>query len=380
MKYLSSKTLTLNTIFSIVGLVPLFFPIVVLLIGLNIAKSGKTPQNFILKSIVNETRELYFRLNLRNTIQFDSNCFEISRSLIYQPKKNVSCIQDNFEFKNEVKFGKYRNRIDSYGESSIYDVIVLGDSHGMGWGVSDKEIFTNVLQANGKRTLNLSVSSYGTARELFTLRRWALKNPKSYKDVEFIVIQYEPGDINENLQYLKAPNMVINAINFDTDWKDWLKNEYSRKNLSHISYKGYPNLIIYPYIIKSFYSRKIRTLFGQNWNYFDGIEDGSKLKVRNHINHGETLLALLRSYKDILENKKIIIFVTDSYGIEVDRVRYNLEMEFLKSEQDYLKNIVFSSLDGDDISKYYYVIDDHINPLGHSEMGNKILSLIEKSN
>ena len=98
MKYLSSKTLALNTIFSIVGLVPLFFPIVVLLIGLNIAKSGKTPQNFILKSIVNETRELYFRLNLRNTIQFDSNCFEISRSLIYQPKKNVSCIQDNLTF------------------------------------------------------------------------------------------------------------------------------------------------------------------------------------------------------------------------------------------------------------------------------------------
>ena len=156
-----------------------------------------------------------------------------------------------------MKFGKYRNRIDSYGESSIYDVIVLGDSQAMGWGVSDKEIFTNVLQSNGKRTLNLSVSSYGTAKELFTLRRWALKNPKSYKDVEFIVIQYEPGDINENLQYLKEPNMVINAINFDTEWKDWLRNEYSRKNLSHIPYKSYPNLIIYPYIIKNFYSRKL---------------------------------------------------------------------------------------------------------------------------
>ena len=64
MKNLSSKILILNTVFSILVLVPIFFPIVVLLSGLNIAKSGKTPKNFILKSIVNETRELYFRLNL----------------------------------------------------------------------------------------------------------------------------------------------------------------------------------------------------------------------------------------------------------------------------------------------------------------------------
>ena len=89
---------------------------------------------------------------------------------------------------------------------------------------------------------------------------------------------------------------------------------------------------------------------------------------------------MLRSYKDILENKKIIIFVTDWYGIEVDRVKDNLVMNFSKSQEEYLNNTVFSSLDGDDISKYYYVIDDHMNSLGHFEMGNKILSLIEEAN
>ena len=379
MKYFSSKVIFFNTSLSILLLVPLFLPIIILLSGLNIASSGKTPQNKILKSIVNETRELYHRLNLRNIIQFDSKCFEISRTLIYQPKKNSSCIQDNFEFKNEVKLGKYRNRIDLYGESEIYDVIVLGDSQAMGWGVSDKEIFTTILQENGKRTLNLSVSSYGTAKELFTLKRWALENPKAYSDVEFIILQYEPGDIQENLQYLKEPNLVINVVNFDADWKDWLKNEYTRKNLSHISYKNYPSLIIFPYIIKNFYSRKIKTVFGQKWNWFDGIEDGSKLKKVNFMNHGKPLLELMSKYKDILENKKIIIFVTDNYGLFVNRVREDLEIEFSKSQEKYLNNIVFSSLDGNDIEKYYYVIDSHMNSLGHFEMGNKILSIIEKS-
>ena len=379
MKYFSSKIIFLNTFFSILVLFPLFLPIIILLSGLKIANSRKMPQNIISKSIVNETRELYFRLNLRNIIQYDSSCFEVSRTLIYEPKKNSSCIQENFEFKNEVKFGKYRNRIDSYGESTNYDLIVLGDSQGMGWGVSDKEIFTNVLQANGIRTLNLSVSSYATAKELFTLKRWALENPNAYSDVEFVVIQYEPGDIYENMQYLKEPNMVINAVNF-ADWKDWWENQFSQKNYNHISYKGYPKLITYPYIIKNFYSRKIRTLFGQNWIYFDFIKDGSTFKVENQKNHAEPLSDLLRSYKDILENKKIIIFVTDWYGLNVDKVKENLITEFSKSKDKYLKNVIFSSLDGDDISKYYYLIDDHMNSLGHFEMGNKILSIIKKSN
>tara|TARA_Y100000589_G_scaffold326604_1_gene366667 strand:+ start:186 stop:1328 length:1143 start_codon:yes stop_codon:yes gene_type:complete len=380
MKYFSSKGIFYNSFLSILFLFPLLLPIIIFYCGLNIANSRKMPKNVILKSIINETREIYFRLNIRDTIQFDSNCFEISRILIYQPKKNSSCLQDNFEFKNEVNFGKYRNRLDSYGESSSYDVVVLGDSQAMGWGVSDKDIFTNVLQANGYRTLNLSVSSYGTARELFTLKKWVLENPKAYYNVKFVVLQYEPGDLYENIKYLKEPNMIINPVNFDSDWKDWLKKEYSRKNLSHIAYKDNPNINIYPYIIKNFYSRKIRTLFGQNWNYFDGIEDGSKFKVRNFNNNGLPLIDLLSRYKDILENKKIIIFVTDSYGLNVDIVKRNLVMEFSKRKEKYLNNVVFSSLDGDDISKYYYVIDDHMNALGHFEMGNKILSIIEKSN
>ena len=378
MKVLVSKTIFFNTIFSLIVLVPIFLPIIILISGLNISNSRKMPKNIILNSIVKETRELYFRLNLRNLIQFDSDCFEISRTLIYQPKKNATCVQDNFEFKKEVKFGKYRNRIDSYGESSRYDVIVLGDSQAMGWGVSDEEIFTNTLQANGKKTLNLSVSSYGTAKELFTLKRWAEENPSLYSDVEFIVLQYEPGDINENLEYLKNKNMVINPTNFDAVWKDWLKNEFARKNYSHLSYKSYPDLIIYPYIIKNFYSRKIRSLFGQNWGYFDGITDGSMIKVRSNRNHGRPLIDLLKIYKNLLENKKIIIFVTDSYGINVDSVKKNLSMEFSKSEFKYLKDTVFSSLDGDEISKFYYVIDDHMNPIGHLEMGNIISSIIKK--
>ena len=155
--------------------------------------------------------------------------------------------------------------------------------------------------------------------------------------------------------------------------------EYTRKNLSHISYKNYPSLIIFPYIIKNFYSRKIKTVFGQKWNWFDGIEDGSKLKKVNFMNHGKPLLELMSKYKDILENKKIIIFVTDNYGLFVNRVREDLEIEFSKSQEKYLNNIVFSSLDGNDIEKYYYVIDSHMNSLGHFEMGNKILSIIEKS-
>ena len=52
----------------------------------------------------------------------------------------------------------------------------------MGLAVSDDQIFTTELNKNGLKVMNLSVSSYGTARELLFLKRWADKiNTKKLK-------------------------------------------------------------------------------------------------------------------------------------------------------------------------------------------------------
>ena len=379
MQFLKSKIVLINSFFIFIFLFPLILPIIVVFSGLNIAKTDKSPSNRVAKSILSETRELYFRMPFRNTIQFDNDCFELSRTLVYQPKKNASCLQNNFEYKKLIEFGNFRNRLDSYGESPVYDVIVIGDSQAMGWGVSDQEIFTNVLQANGRKTLNLAVSSYGTVKELFTLRRWIQDNKDLYKKVEFIILQYEPNDIFESMQYLQDKNIVISPKDFDENWKVFFENEYARTNKNHIIFNGTPRLNNYALIIRNFYSRKIRTLLGQNWNYFDGITDGSVTEIKKYPNHGEYLMKIFRINKDILNNKKIIVFVTDTWGLNVDWVKKNLSDEFSTSNEPFLKNTIFTSLEGKDVSSYYYQLDDHMNPKGHSSMGNIILSIINKN-
>ena len=51
-------------------------------------------------------------------------------------------------------------------------VIVLGDSHAMGWGVEDYDTFRQCTGLEfGYETVNLGVSSYGTVRELRRLER-----------------------------------------------------------------------------------------------------------------------------------------------------------------------------------------------------------------
>ena len=64
---------------------------------------------------------------------------------------------------------------DSDHALSGAEIVVLGDSHGMGWGVRGEQSFPKRLQEiTGRRVLNASMSSYGTAREMTLLERLAL--------------------------------------------------------------------------------------------------------------------------------------------------------------------------------------------------------------
>src|SRR5690606_19694091 len=78
------------------------------------------------------------------------------------------------------------------------EVIFLGDSFTMGWGVEGEESFPAVFEQNsGLRCLNTGVSSYGTAREMRMLARTQLDSLKA------IVIQFHDTDLEENNFYVK---------------------------------------------------------------------------------------------------------------------------------------------------------------------------------
>jgi hypothetical protein len=73
------------------------------------------------------------------------------------------------------------------------DVIVLGDSFAMGWGVAQEQAFPQRLAAlTGLKVLNTGVPSYGTAREVKLLERL------DSSCLRVLVVQYDDNDFNEN--------------------------------------------------------------------------------------------------------------------------------------------------------------------------------------
>jgi hypothetical protein len=134
-------------------------------------------------------RELY--LLDRNYLQIDPAAIRWDAELGYTLRPG------EFRFSNTEFSTSYR--VNSLGprddEASLHqpEVVVLGDSFAMGWGVEQNETFAQVLERlTGLRVLNAGVSSYGTVRELRMLAR------VDTSATSWVVIQFCNNDFFEN--------------------------------------------------------------------------------------------------------------------------------------------------------------------------------------
>ncbi len=87
------------------------------------------------------------------------------------------------------------------------EVIVLGDSFAMGWGVDQEETFPQVLERLlGRRVLNAAVSSYGTARQLRLLATLDTRR------AGWLVIQFCNNDYFENRRFVEeGPGFAVQS-------------------------------------------------------------------------------------------------------------------------------------------------------------------------
>src|SRR2546428_8803635 len=137
----------------------------------------------------------YYMEHDRNIIQALPQCAVYDAQLLYTLRAG-GCRFSNREFATwlSVNAMGFRQTTQLDGPPRI---AVLGDSHEMGWGVEDHETFASLIeQSLGEKVANLSVSSYGTARELLALSRSKLKGLRT------IIIAYSYGDVEENRDYL----------------------------------------------------------------------------------------------------------------------------------------------------------------------------------
>jgi hypothetical protein len=138
-------------------------------------------------------QQVYRHFN-RSIIQFEPSCAHYDAELTYTLKPG-QCTFSNVEFTTELRINRAGLRDDDSALEAP-DVIVLGDSYTMGWGVQQEETLSRVLaRTSGLKVLNAGISSYGTVRELKLLDRLDTSRMK------FLVVQYNQTDLVENVAF-----------------------------------------------------------------------------------------------------------------------------------------------------------------------------------
>ncbi len=146
--------------------------------------------------LLNYYRGYYWYSPYRHVIQFDPACSVYDPELFYRLKPGTF-VHRGLRFENEYSVNSLGVRDD---EASLVapEVIALGDSHTMGWGLDQQSTFTQLIEReSGRRALNLGISSYGTPREFLLLKRADLSALK------VLIVQYDDNDLPENLRYLR---------------------------------------------------------------------------------------------------------------------------------------------------------------------------------
>ena len=147
-------------------------------------------------------RKLYWE-NL-SLVQFEPECAQYDAQLGYTLRPGY-CTFASAVFSTELAINSAGLRDD---EASLKapQIIVLGDSQAMGWGVETGQTFADHIEAEtGATTLNAGVSSYATARELLMLSRL------DRSELTTVVIQYSDNDAWENRVYVSTGGLETMA-------------------------------------------------------------------------------------------------------------------------------------------------------------------------
>lgn len=289
----------------------------------------------------------------RNIIQFNPSCSVYDSSLFYSMKPSTSFIFSNYEFAD----GFHTNRLGLRDDDNSLlkpDIICLGDSYALGWGVEQNETFAEELsRGSGKKVLNAAVSSYGTARELKNLYRLDTSN------LQYIVIQYCRNDLTENKQFADdGYSLKISS-----------EKKYDSSVTAH-----YWNRLWFPG--KHFITMSRLCVS----NKLAGIQRSKKLPPAD--SSELQLKESARYFADILLHAGINFNKTKVYVVDLDE-KESMNNDFVNEmtslislpvyEEHFNHNLIMvpvaDLLDNND----YYILDPHLRASGHRKIAQRLI-------
>lgn len=306
------------------SLSPIFFNI----IGIGISN----------KEILSMQQNYYFYAPMRSIIQGNAGCVEADSVLGYKQKPG-DCIFENFEFKTVLKFDN-NGSVMSNSKKDKSKIIVVGDSHAMGWGVSYNETFSYLLSSAGYNIINLSMSSYGTEQEVLSA-----VTKDDFDRIETILIQYNENDLDKNQQILK--DYVYKEF---TEYFGRVPTKFSLQSKLHNAAK----LFLKDFNFRQFFLFPIKVLL----RVFNALEDPPPI---NSTAHKAEFIKVLSKYPR-LKDKKIIVFYSTGHG------------QKMTDWNETLGNISFIDLNLE--RKHYYFIDDHLNKSGHEYIAQRLNKIL----
>lgn len=285
---------------------------------------------------------------LRVIVQFVPECTRYDADLFYTLRPGRCVVQDReFTVTYEANSMGLRDTEDAL---SSPEVIVLGDSHVMGWGVSRESAFpSRIARASGVRVLNAGVPSYGTAREVLLLERLDRSALKT------LVFVYSQNDDDENFAFLE--NDFRLPVSSPERYQEALEINRSRPFVPPWPFYA----TRFPYFVGAYYVQKARQLYAD--------EREGPVAERE----AGAFVSILSQAQWKFGDADILVLEINSNN---DNDRYFIEAVETLRHEAYLEGL-FARLRTLDTSRVledadYYLLDGHMADSGHDKVAGLI--------
>ena len=301
-------------------------------------------------AFLNNTYTYFYKTYLQNNIQFDDVASEYNASLFYTLKPNVSCCFSNPEFNTRIHANKAGLRDDDLSLHSP-SIICIGDSFTFGWGVEQENAFPQLLKnLSGKKVLNGGIPSYGTPREITSLKQF------DRSSLTHLIIQYCSNDEGENNSFVEN-DFKLNISS---------KQEYKDITRSHKINRRYFPARNFTLVSLIFFKKLINKVH----HFFPVDEPVVKIDVRSV----KQFLNIIAKAPVDFSKTKVIVCQLDS--------RQDINSNFARiadslNHTPYYQSIFHNNLKAIDFATRftendYFILDAHINVSGHKKVAGII--------
>lgn len=216
------------------------------------------------------------------------------------------------------------------------EIIVLGDSYALGWGVDQHESFAaRVGRQTGLKVLNTAIPSFGTAREMVMLRRIDRSRLK------WIILQYCGDDYDENLKYHGNGN----------------RPQLMREETFHglVARHSRPK----NYFFGKFLWMKIQKRINE-WK-----ASTRKTESCPSMSEVDAFLHVLKQNEDILTGVPLVVFEMNGIN-QTNTFTTVLKTKILQDDQPlFIRNMRVIDMSQYLVDVHFYILDGHLTAEGH---------------